>query len=256
MLVVISPAKNLDYETTLPTKKKTQPIFLDRSKELVKGLRKLAPQDLGQLMGISDKLAQENYDRYQNWKPPFSLTNARQAMFAFKGEVYLGLGAYSMKADDIEFAQAHMRILSGLYGVLKPLDLIQAYRLEMGTQWKNSRGKDLYAFWGESITQELNKQLHKLKSTTLVNLASNEYFKSVNSRAIDAEIITPVFKDFKNGDYKVMSFFAKKARGLMSAYIIKKRIEKPALLKKFNSDGYRFNAELSKGNNWVFSRKQ
>ncbi len=256
MLVVISPAKNLDYESPLPTKKKSQPQFIKEAEELVKGLKKLAPQDLGKLMSISDKLAVENYDRYKTWKTPLTPENARQAILAFKGDVYLGLDAYNFSADDFSFAQSHLRILSGLYGVLKPLDLMAAYRLEMGTAWENKKGKNLYEFWGEKITDALNKQLKKNKSEVLVNLASNEYFKSVKTAELDAEIITPVFKEYKNGSYKVLSFFAKKARGQMCAYIIKKRIEKVADIKKFKEDGYRFNSELSKGNTWVFTRKQ
>lgn len=256
MLVVISPAKNLDYETPLPTKKNSQPAFLDDSAELIKGLRKLAPQDIGKLMGISDKLAAENFDRFQNWKPPFTTKNARPAVLAFKGDVYLGMDAYNFSADDFAFAQQHLRILSGLYGLLKPLDLMQPYRLEMGTAWETKRGKNLYAFWGDKLTLELNKQLKKLKSETLINLASTEYFKAVNEKALNAEIITPVFKDYKNGQYKMISFLAKRARGLMSAYIINKRIEQAAELKKFKVDGYSFNAGLTKGSTWVFTRKQ
>lgn len=256
MLIVISPAKNLDYETPLPTKKSSQPDFLDDSAELIKGLRKLAPQDIGKLMGISDKLAAENFDRFKAWKPSFTAKNARPAVLAFKGDVYLGMDAYNFSTEDFAFAQQHLRILSGLYGLLKPLDLIQPYRLEMGTVWANKRGKNLYAFWGDKLTLELNKQLKKLKSDTLINLASNEYFKAVNEKALNAEIITPVFKDYKNGQYKVISFLAKRARGLMSAYIISKRIEKPADIKKFKVDGYSFNSELTGGNSWVFTRKQ
>lgn len=256
MLVVISPAKSLDYESPLPTKKNSQPSMLADSAELIAGLRKLAPQDIASLMGVSEKIALENFDRFKAWKMPFTKSNARPAVFAFKGDVYLGMDAYKLKTDDFTFAQEHLRILSGLYGLLKPLDLIQAYRLEMGTAWRNKRGANLYEFWGDKITQELNKQLKKIKSELLVNLASNEYFKAVNKKELNAEVVTPVFKDYKNGEYKVVSFFAKKARGLMSAYIVRERIEKAGDLKKFKAEGYRFNSELSRGNHQVFTRKQ
>lgn len=256
MLFVVSPAKNLDYDTPVPVKKHTKALLLKESELLIPDLKTLAPQDLSKLMSISDKLGVLNYDRYQDWSLPFTTKNARQAAFAFKGDVYIGLDAYSMEEDDMAFAQQSMRILSGLYGLLRPLDLIQPYRLEMGTKFKNERGKDLYEFWGDKITAELNKQLKKNNSDTLINLASNEYFKSVKPKLLNAEIITPVFKDWKNGEYKMISFFAKKARGLMSAYIIKNRIETPEELKSFNLEGYRYSKSLSESNKWVFTRKQ
>lgn len=256
MLLVISPAKNLDYDTPLPLKKHSKPAFLADSEELIKSLRKLAPQDIAKLMGISDKLAVLNYDRFKAWSQPFTPANSRQAVLAFKGDVYIGLNAYEFSAEDFTFAQEHLRILSGLYGVLKPLDLMQAYRLEMGKAISNKRGKNLYEFWGSKITDNLNKQLKKLQTNTLLNLASNEYFKSVESANVQAEIINPVFKDWKNGQYKVISFFAKKARGQMGAYIIKNKITEVSAIKKFKEDGYRYNASLSKGNDWVFTRKQ
>ncbi|WNO09267.1 peroxide stress protein YaaA [Teredinibacter sp. KSP-S5-2] len=255
MLVVISPAKNLDYETPTPTKKNTQGALLDDAQELISDLKNLAPHDISKLMSISDKLGTLNYDRFQQWSLPFDKENARQAIFAFKGDVYVGLDAYNLTNDDLTFAQQHLRILSGLYGVLKPLDLMQAYRLEMGTKFQNTRGKDLYAFWGSKITDELNKQQKKLKGEYLINLASNEYFKSVQQKQLNSQIITPVFKDWKNGDYKIISFFAKKARGLMSAYIIKNRITDPDKLKGFDWDGYLYNEALSEPTKWVFTRK-
>lgn len=254
MLMVISPAKKLDDEQNAPIKKSSQPELLDDAQMLIDDLRKLAPQDVSSLMGISDKLGVLNYDRYQQWQPPFTKDNAKQALFMFKGDVYVGLDAGSFSSDDIAFAQQHLRILSGLYGLLKPLDLMQPYRLEMGTKFANVRGKDLYAFWGETITESLNKQLKKNKSEIVVNLASNEYFKSVNTQTLHANIITPIFKDKKNGQYKIISFYAKKARGLMAAYIIKHQIKDIKGLKKFAVDGYRYNAELSKDDDIVFTR--
>ena len=254
MLVVISPAKNLDYDSPLPTKKATKATQLAKSQILVDELKTLAPHGVSALMGISDKLGVLNYDRFQAWEQPFTVANSRQALFAFKGDVYVGLDAYHMDDDDLCFAQNHLRILSGLYGLLRPLDRMQAYRLEMGTKFANSVGKDLYAFWGATITQELNKQLKKTASTQLINLASQEYFKSVQSKDIHAEIITPAFKDLKNGKYKIISFFAKKARGRMSAYIIKNKITDVGAIKGFDWDGYRYNAELSKEREWVFTR--
>lgn len=256
MLIVISPAKHLDFATPTPTRKHTKGALLADAQQLIDQLKTLAPQDVAALMGISDTLATLNFDRYQRWSLPFSTGNARQALFAFKGDVYLGLDAYHFDQDDIAFAQDHLRILSGLYGVLKPLDLMQAYRLEMATKLKNARGKDLYEFWGDKISTQLNKQLKKLGQPVLVNLASNEYFKAVDHRAIRADIVTPVFKDWKNGQYKIISFFAKKARGLMSAYSIKNRITDVEHLKAFDCQGYRYDGAASTASQWVFTRKQ
>lgn len=254
MLIVISPAKNLDYETPPVTRKHTKPAMLGEAELLAGQLKQLAPRDISRLMGISDKLGVLNYDRYQNWKPPFTIGNARQAMLAFNGDVYTGLNAGGFSEEDFSFAQERLRILSGLYGVLRPLDLMQPYRLEMGTRLSNERGRDLYAFWGDKITGVLNKQLRKLKTDVLVNLASNEYFKSVNPAMLEAEIVTPVFKDWKNGQYKIISFYAKRARGLMSAFIIKNQITDRQKISQFNSDGYQFSQTLSKGNKLVFTR--
>ena len=254
MLIVISPAKTLDYETPPQTRKKTQPALLERSAELIDDARQLSPQAIGKLMGISDKLADLNHERFMNWGQPFTLDNAKQSILAFKGDVYTGLDADSMGTDDLNFAQKHLRILSGLYGVLRPLDLMQPYRLEMGLKFANRGGKNLYEFWGEDITRALNAQLKSLKSEVVVNLASNEYFKSVKPRELHADIITPVFKDLKGGKYKVISFFAKKARGQMARYAIDKRIEDPAGLKRFRVDGYRYDAKQSTAREWVFTR--
>lgn len=256
MLMVISPAKTLDYETPATTKKSSQPALLDESQILIQDLKKLAPQDIAKLMGISDKLGVLNYDRFQQWQPPFTKDNAKQALLAFKGDVYTGLDAESLNSDELAFAQQHLRILSGLYGVLKPLDLMQPYRLEMGTKLTNQRGKNLYDFWGDKVTELLNKQLKALKSDVLVNLASNEYFKSVNKSHLNADIVTPIFKDKKNGQYKIISFYAKKARGLMSAYAIKKGISDASKLKRFKVEGYSYNKDLSQGNDWVFTREE
>ncbi|MEP5765834.1 MAG: peroxide stress protein YaaA [Halieaceae bacterium] len=256
MLIVISPAKTLDYETAPTTKKSTQPALLARSGELVDEARKLSPHQIGKLMGISEKLADLNHQRFMNWGEPFTLDNAKQSLLAFKGDVYTGLDADSMKAADLGFAQKHLRILSGLYGVLRPLDLMQPYRLEMGLKLANSGGKNLYEFWGADITDALNGQLKSLKSEVLVNLASNEYFKAVQARALNAEVITPVFKDMKNGKYRVISFFAKKARGQMARYIIDQRLEDVTGLKKFRKDGYRYNKAESTARDWVFTREQ
>ncbi|WP_027329719.1 peroxide stress protein YaaA [Marinimicrobium agarilyticum] len=254
MLMLISPAKTLDFDTAPVTDKATQPDFLDQSRELISILRDLAPQDVSSLMGISDKLGQLNYDRYQQWHTPFTADNAKQAALAFKGDVYTGLDAERFKAGDFSFAQQHLRILSGLYGLLRPLDLIQPYRLEMGTRLGNPRGANLYDFWGERLTAAINEQLKALKQPAVVNLASNEYFKAVKPKALTAPLVTPVFKDWKNGQYKIISFYAKKARGLMAAYAIENRIKSAEDLKAFDRDGYGFNAGLSTDKQWVFTR--
>jgi cytoplasmic iron level regulating protein YaaA (DUF328/UPF0246 family) len=256
MLIVLSPAKTLDYETRPGTRKTTQPELLARSGELVADARKLNPQQIGKLMGISDKLAELNHERFMNWGEPFTLDNAKQSVLAFKGDVYTGLEADTMNAADLAYAQKHLRILSGLYGILRPLDLMQPYRLEMGLKFANSGGKDLYEFWGLDITDSLNRQLQSLKTSVLINLASNEYFKAVKPRSLDAEIITPVFKEMKNGKYRVISFFAKKARGQMARYIIDQQLDDVEGIKKFRKDGYRYNRAESTAREWVFTRDQ
>ena len=255
MLMVISPAKTLDYESPLATDTYTQPAYLDHARELVDQLKTLEPHQISNLMSISDKLGQLNAERFGQWHTPFTPANARQAVLAFKGDVYTGLDADSFSETDFKFAQNHLRILSGLYGLLRPLDLMQPYRLEMGTRFENTRGKDLYAFWGDTITHALNGELAK-DDGVLVNLASNEYFKSVRKAKLDARIVTPQFKDWKNGQYKMISFYAKKARGLMCRYAIQNRITQASDLKGFDLDGYAFSAEQSEGDNWVFLRKQ
>ena len=256
MLILVSPAKTLDFDTAPRTQTHTQPDFLKESRVLMKGLKGLAPQDLSKLMGISDKLAALNVARFQSWKTPFSLKNAKQAALAFKGDVYTGLDAETLTDQHDEYAQQHLRILSGLYGLLRPLDLIQPYRLEMGVGFNNAKGKDLYAFWDEKITQQLNKELEQQQSDVVINLASNEYFKAVKPKQLNARVITPIFKDAKNGQYKIISFYAKKARGLMARYIIEKGLQEPNAIKRFKVAGYRYNKDLSAGDNWVFTREQ
>lgn len=256
MLLVVSPAKNLDFESPLATDVYTQPELLNDSEELMAICRELTPAQISSLMSISDKLGGLNAARFGEWSQPFTTENARPAVLAFNGDVYTGLDAGSFSAQDFTFAQQHMRILSGLYGLLKPLDLMQAYRLEMGTKLANNRGKNLYEFWGNIITERLNAALAEQGDDVLVNLASTEYFKSVNKKLLKADIITPNFKDWKNGQYKIISFFAKKARGLMARYIIENKLTDIEQLKDFDLAGYQFNADFSKGNDWVFTRKQ
>lgn len=254
MLILISPAKTLDFETPAKIRSATQPAFLDDSAALVDELQGLSAKKLSSLMSISPKLGELNQQRFSDWQVPFTKRNAKQAALAFKGDVYTGLDAESFSESDFKFAQQHLRILSGLYGVLRPLDLMQPYRLEMGTRFANKRGKNLYEFWGDRITEALNKQLKALKADTIVNLASNEYFKAVNKKLLNATIVTPAFRDLSNGQYKMISFFAKKARGQMAAWIIRKKITDPTQLKSFKVAGYRFNPELSKPNAPVFTR--
>ena len=251
MLIVISPAKTLDFDTAPSTKNCSQPRFLPQSQQLINELKDLSTVDIASLMKLSDKLAALNMTRFQTWQTPFNLDNAKQALLAFKGDVYTGLDADTLNEAGLAFAQQHLRILSGLYGVLKPLDLMQAYRLEMGTKFANKKGKDLYQFWGSQLRESIETELG---DGVLINLASNEYFKAVEEKKLKARIITPVFKDWKNGQYKIISFYAKKARGLMSRYIIDHRINEPEKIKDFDSEGYRFSAEMSHADEWVFLR--
>ena len=255
MLLVVSHAKNLDFESHLATNTYTQPRLLAHSQLLINQCIKLSPAQISSLMGISDKLAGLNAARFGEWSVPFSPDNARPAVLAFNGDVYTGLDAQSFNDNDFEFAQQHMRILSGLYGLLKPLDLMQAYRLEMGSKLANDRGDNLYQFWGDIITNELNQALTDQGDDVLINLASNEYFKSIKKKSLKATIITPAFKDWKNGQYKMISFFAKKARGLMARYIIENQLNDVEQLKSFDLGGYQYNDEFSKGNDWVYTRK-
>ena len=256
MIIVISPAKTLDFETPPMTQAYTQPDFLDDSAILIDTLRKLEPDQIGALMSISPKLATLNSNRYFAWKRPFTPENAKQALLAFKGDVYTGLDADTMSANELAFAQDRLRILSGLYGVLRPLDLIQPYRLEMGTSLKNTRGNNLYEFWGDKITRTLSRELTGQPDSTLINLASNEYFQSVRTGKLNARVITPVFKDEKNGVYKIVSFFAKKARGMMSRYIIQHKLIDPEAIKNFTVAGYRYSEKDSHQDEWIFTRTE
>ena len=251
MLIVISPAKTLDFDSKPVIKTHSQPQFLTQSQQLIDELKKLSVIDVASLMNLSDKLAGLNMSRFQTWSPPFNLENAKQAVLAFQGDVYTGLNAESLDEAGFDFMQKHLRILSGLYGILRPLDLIQAYRLEMGTKFENAKGANLYQFWASQLRQVIEKEL---AGRVLINLASNEYFKVLEAKKIQSRIITPVFKDWKNDQYKIISFYAKKARGLMARYIIDHKIEQPEKIKQFDSDGYRFSEEMSQADDWLFIR--
>lgn len=252
MKIIISPAKTLDFETKLPVKKHTIPLFLDEATVINKVLKDKSPNELSGLMDISDKLADMNWQRNQEWKLPFTAKNARPAIYAFNGDVYTGLDAYTIPAAKINKLQDSLRILSGLYGLLKPLDLIQPYRLEMSTKIAVGDSKDLYAYWKEAITDSLNSELKD--DEFLVNLASKEYFDAIDSKALKVPVITPEFKDYKDGNLRMVSFFAKKARGMMVRYITDKNIKTLKGLKGFDYDGYSFDDKLSKGNTLVFTR--
>jgi len=256
MLMVISPAKTLDYESPLATPKYTQPALLKYSQQLIDIARQLSPAQVASLMNISDKLAHLNAERFNDWQADFTPDNARQAILAFKGDVYTGLAADSLSDDDFSFAQQHLRMLSGLYGVLRPLDLMQPYRLEMGIKLANPQGKDLYSFWGDRLTKVLNEALADQGDDVLINLASDEYFKAVKPKQLAGKIIKPVFLDEKNGKFKVISFYAKKARGLMCRYIIRNRLTSPEQLTAFDSEGYFFDGAASDGQELVFKRHE
>lgn len=254
MLILLSPAKTLDYETETKLPTKTTPEWIDEAAKLVETLKKKTPKQLAALMGISDKLALLNHQRYQDWQTPMPEAETKQAALAFKGEVYLGLEADQMTKKQLEYAQEHLRILSGLYGILRPLDAMLPYRLEMGTALKTRRGKDLYAFWGNRITQSINEQLDAIGSKYLLNLASNEYFRSVQAKDIQAEIIAPVFKDQSKGKYRVISYFAKKARGTMASWVIRNKVKTTNKLLQFDGDGYRYDEASSSESAPVFLR--
>jgi uncharacterized protein len=255
MLMLLSPAKSLDFQTPVKTNLQSQPVFLDHSKVLVDALRHLAPNEIASLMSISDSLARLNFNRFADWSLPFTSDNAKQAILAFDGDVYDGLQASSLTEAQLLFAQNHLGILSGLYGVLKPLDLIQPYRLEMGTKFKNLRGKDLYSFWGGTLTVAINRQLSEMPDPVIINLASEEYFKSIQPKKIQGEIIQPVFEDWKDGKFKIISFYAKRARGLMARFAIDGAITSPEKLKSFCVDGYAFSPLVSDDKRWVFRRR-
>jgi len=254
MLIVISPAKKLDYSNPAPAVSFSQPQFLDRAAELISIMREKDSFEIADLMKLSMKLADLNMQRYQEWHTPFTTANAKQALFAFTGDVYQGLNAATLDSDDLSFAQDHLCILSGLYGLLRPLDLMQPYRLEMGTRLANDHGHNLYAFWGETITNAVNDALAAQGDDILINLASSEYFSSIQASSIKGRIITPVFKELRDGKYRIISFNAKKARGFMSRYIIENRLSNPEELKAFDVADYGFNADLSSENEFVFTR--
>lgn len=256
MLMLVSPAKSLDFETPPATTTATQPELLSEAQALVEVCRELTPAQLASLMSISDKLAGLNAARFADWHTPFTPDNAKQAVLAFTGDVYTGLAASSLTDSGFSYLQQHLRILSGLYGLLKPLDLMQPYRLEMGTKLTNPRGKDLYQFWGNIITDAINTALAASGNEQLVNLASNEYFKSVKSKQVNGQVITPVFKDEKNGQFKIISFYAKKARGMMVRYAADHQVKQAEDLKAFDYGGYFFSAEQSKHDTWVFLRHE
>jgi hypothetical protein len=252
MKIVISPAKSLNFEQELPSAKYTESHFLKESRQIQKVLKEQSPKQLSELMSISDKLADLNWKRNQDWKTPFTPENARPAVYAFDGDVYTGLDAYTIPTENLDTLQDSLRILSGLYGVLKPFDLMQAYRLEMGTKLPIGSDKNLYDFWKSKVTKMLNSELKN--GELFINLASNEYFSAVDVKKLKVPVITPDFKDYKDGKLKIISFYAKKARGLMVRYIIDTKAETVEDLKGFNYDGYQYDSNLSKGNNLVFTR--
>lgn len=257
MIAILSPAKSLDFETPIPqAPEATQPLCLDQSTVLIEALRKKSPKQISQLMSISEKLSDLNHQRFQNWSTPFTSANSRSCGLAFKGDVYQGLQADSFSAEELLYSQDHLRILSGLHGLLRPLDLIQPYRLEMGTDLKVGRKKNLYEFWGNRLTKQLNEDLARVSAPALVNLASNEYSSALQFKDIDCPIISPVFHDEKNGKYKMISFFAKKARGLMARYLIQNKVSKLDDIKEFALEGYAYHEESSTEEKPVFRRPE
>lgn len=256
MLAVISPAKKLDFETEPHSPEHTQPEFLDQAGILVARARRLSRAELGRTMKLSDRLADLNYRRFQDFSTPFTLANAKQAALVFNGDTYIGLDAQTLESGDLAFAQDHLRILSGLYGLLRPLDLIQPYRLEMGARFRPPHGENLYGFWDGQLTKAINEATAKQADRSVINLASVEYFKAVHEEDLDGPVITPVFKEVKSGVAKVLSLFAKRARGAMARYIIKNRLEDPEQLKSFEGGGYAFRSDLSNAKAWVFTRER
>ena len=254
MLTIISPAKKLDFENSALTSEFSMPLFLKESQLLINDLKKCKPAEISKMMGLSETLTKLNVERYKTFKTPFNLKNSKQAMYAFRGDTYVGLDADTMKPTEVKFAQQNLRILSGLYGIIAPLDLIQPYRLEMGTKFSCQGKKNLHQYWNEAVTNHINKLLEEKESKVLVNLASKEYFGAIDLKKLEAKVITPIFKEKKDAEYKIVSFFAKKARGMMSRYIIDNKISNPEELKKFNVDSYKFNAKLSSPNEPVFTR--
>jgi cytoplasmic iron level regulating protein YaaA (DUF328/UPF0246 family) len=255
MLFLISPAKALDYETPPHVKTHTQPLFVPQASELVAVMREKSPQEIAALMDLSDKLSALNAARYEAWSPRFSAKNSKQAVLAFDGDVYGGLDARTLSAEDLDWLQQHLCILSGLYGVLRPLDWMQPYRLEMGTRLKTAHGPSLYAFWGSRIAEYLNQRARADKSPVVVNLASEEYFKAVDRKALQPRVLSCVFEERKGAGYKVISFMAKRARGLMVRWAVQQRVSTPEQLKGFDLEGYRFEASLSEPDRLVFRRE-
>ena len=256
MIVVISPAKTFDFDTPLKVRRHTQPLFLKQASVLIEFMKNLSKSDLMKLMKISPALASRNYDRYRAWKTPFNSANARPALFAFRGDVYLGLLPETMSAEALRYAQAHLRILSGLYGMLRPLDLLQAYRLEMGTRVSPAGADSLYGYWRGTLSETLKRELAEQDEPALVNLASKEYFKALDTGKLSARVITPVFKEERKGQLRVISFLAKRARGLMSRFIIDRGLSEARAIKRFRGEGYRYAASLSNDDEWVFARPQ
>ena len=256
MIIVLSPAKTLDFESPAVHSICTTPDFLPFSRDLVSGLKELSSEEIAELMGISTKLAELNKDRFQNWEHSPTEKNSKQAILTFKGDVYEGMRAWEFKKEDFAYAQKNLRVLSGLYGLLKPLDLIQAHRLEMGTVYANPAGKDLYSFWGERLNKKLNEECKSSGSKYLINLASQEYFKATQPKKLEMEVISPVFKDEKNGKFKIISFYAKKARGMMSSFLIRNQVETLEGIRAFNDQGYQFESSESTNLQPVFLRSE
>lgn len=254
MLTIISPAKRLDFSPQTIITEATKPALLTQARQLVDLLHKKSPKQIGKLMGVSDKLAAEVHTYFRDWKMKYDAVGAKQAILAYRGDVYQGMDVDSFTADDFEYAQSHLRILSGLYGVVRPLDLIQPYRLEMGLPLSGKHGKDLYDFWEDRISRQLLKTLAEQDDHVLINLASNEYVKAVQAESMTCRVVTPVFKDFNRGQYRVLSFFAKKARGLMVRHLIRKKVSDIAGIRRFRSAGYKFNRDLSTDDQLVFTR--
>ena len=254
MKILISPSKTLNFDTNINCHFNTNCRLIDHTNELHKILLDFSKKDLKDLMNVSDKIAELNYNRFKNWEDPSNSNSSKQAIYAFKGDVYSGLDADSISEDKYEFLQKNLRILSGFYGLIRPFDKILPYRLEMGTKLENSKGNNLYKFWGDNITDLLNQDLEQ-KNNYVINLASDEYFKSIVTKKLNGKIVTPQFKEFKNGSYKTIAIYAKKARGLMSRFIIDNEIENPNDLKKFNNLGYSFDSSLSDNFNYIFTRK-
>lgn len=256
MIILLSPAKTLDFDNPAVEKTCTEPEFLSLSKNLIAGLSKMSNEEISKLMGISDKLAALNSERYKSWNVKHESKNSKQAILAFKGDVYEGMRAWEFEKEDFAYAQKNLRVLSGLYGLLKPLDLIQAHRLEMGTVYANPAGKDLYSFWGDRLNSKLNEECKSSGSKFLINLASQEYFKATQPKKLEMEVISPVFKDEKNGKFKIISFYAKKARGMMSSFLIRNQVETLEGIRAFNDRGYQFESSESTNLQPVFLRSE